>query len=286
MKQTTKVLIFSFVANLFLSLSKVIVGFLGTSQALVADGIHSFSDLATDVVAIFGNKMATRPADMEHPFGHGRVEYITSMFIAITILGLGFTLLKESILRGNQLPDIKIIALVMITIVIKILVASYLLRSGKKMKNQILISSGKESFTDVFSSCLVLLVVLLSQFQNKIPLFAYADRVGGVLIGILILFTGLCLLKENISILIGQRELDQETIDEMHEMLEQLNLTGNIKDIVLMKYGPYYRANIVIQMEENQPLKDFEENSCKVKEAIQNSFTNIQYIDVQVDIKK
>lgn len=286
MKQTTHVLIISFLANLFLSLSKVIVGFLGASQALIADGIHSFSDLATDVVAIFGNKFASRPADHEHPFGHGRIEYITSMFISITIIGLGFTLLKESILRENQLPDIKIIALVIVTIIVKILVASYLLRSGKKLKNQILISSGKESFTDVFSSCLVLIVVVLSQFQDQIPFLAYADRVGGVLIGVLILLTGIGLLKENISILIGQRELDQQMVSKMQEELQALDISGRVTDIVLMKYGPYYHADVLLKMNETQTLKEFEENSSKIKEYVQAKFTNIQYIDVHVDIKK
>lgn len=286
MKQTTHILVVSFFANLFLSLSKIVIGFIGTSQALIADGIHSFSDLATDIVSIFGNKFASRPADEEHPFGHGRIEYITSMFIAITIIGLGFTLMKESLLRTNQLPDIKIAILVVITIIIKVIVASYLLRSGKRMKNQILISSGKESFTDVFSSCLVLVIVILAQFQHRFPFLAYADRFGGIIIGILILITGIGLLKENISILIGKRELDQDLIKAMKEELDSLVLSGVIIDIVLMKYGPYYSTNVVIEMNKEQSLQEFQDNTTKIKETLQKRFINIQYIDVQVEIKK
>lgn len=286
MKRASKVLLTSFFANLFLSFAKIIAGFLGTSQSLIADGLHSFSDLATDIVALIGNKFASRPADIEHPLGHGRLEYITSMFIALVIVGLGFTLVKESILSERQIPDFHIVYIIALTIIVKFCLANYVLKSGKQSKNQILISSGRESFTDVFSSLLVLFIVVLSQFQNHISWLSYLDKIGGVSIGLVILLTGAILLKENISILIGQCELDPEFMDQIKNVLAQLSIDGDIQDVMLMKYGPYYQANIVLAMQETNSLKEYFVNINKIREMIQQQFENISYINVQVVIKK
>lgn len=286
MKKTTKVLGISFLTNFFLSISKIIVGLLGTSQALVADGLHSFSDLSTDVVAMIGNKIASRPADFEHPFGHGKLEYITSMFISIVIIGLGFTLIKESIFMGASNPDSKVLILVFFTIIIKTIVASYLIYSGKKHDNQILISSGKESFMDVLSSVLVFIIVVLSQFQNKFSYLAYLDKIGGILIGSMILVTGIILLKENISILIDRREENNEILDSISHELSKSILTCIISDIILMKSGPYYHLDIIIKMRSNQTLKEYQENREKIKETIQTKIPRIKYIHIQLEIEE
>ena len=85
MNKITKVLLVSSITNIFLSIIKIIFGFIGKCSSLIADGIHSLSDLSTDVIAIIGNKMSLKPADKEHPFGHGKTEYITSMIIGLII---------------------------------------------------------------------------------------------------------------------------------------------------------------------------------------------------------
>ena len=81
MKNTNKIMKASFLTNLFLSIIKVIIGFFGKSSSLIADGIHSLSDLITDIVAIVGNSFASKPADHEHPYGHGKLEYLTCLFL-------------------------------------------------------------------------------------------------------------------------------------------------------------------------------------------------------------
>ena len=89
-----KVLYVSFFSNIFLSILKVVVGIIGKSSALISDGIHSFSDLITDVVAIFGNYLSLKPADDKHPYGHGKLEYITSFIIGIVIIIIGLILIS------------------------------------------------------------------------------------------------------------------------------------------------------------------------------------------------
>ncbi len=92
MSAVTKTMVVSMIVNVFLSLIKIISGILGSCNSLIADGIHSISDLSTDIIAIIGNKLSLKPADNKHPYGHGKIEYLTSLIISIVILFLGFLL--------------------------------------------------------------------------------------------------------------------------------------------------------------------------------------------------
>ena len=93
MDKIAKVMGVSIITNIFLSIVKIITGLIGKSSALIADGIHSFSDLSTDFIAIIGNYLSRKPADEKHPYGHGKIEYITSIIISLVILFLGGTII-------------------------------------------------------------------------------------------------------------------------------------------------------------------------------------------------
>ena len=151
MNKVTKVLLVSSITNIFLSIIKLIFGFIGKSSALIADGIHSFSDLSTDIIAILGNKLALKPADKEHPFGHGKTEYITSMIIGVIIIILGLGLINEVFNKEITIPSILVVIVSIFTIISKYIVSYYIYKKGVEYKNNILIASGKESRTDVYS---------------------------------------------------------------------------------------------------------------------------------------
>jgi cation diffusion facilitator family transporter len=151
MKKENKVMLTSMIVNSFLSIIKIIVGIVGKSSSLIADGIHSFSDLFTDVFAIFGNLLSRKPADEKHPFGHGKLEYLTSIGIGLVILFVGFSIIYNSYDNKIVIPSILVVLVSLFTIVSKYLLASYITRKGKEYKNNILISSGRESSMDVLS---------------------------------------------------------------------------------------------------------------------------------------
>jgi len=146
--KTEKVMKVSFITNFLLSCFKVINGFILKSSALIADGIHSFSDLITDVVAIIGDKFANKPNDSEHPYGHGNAEYLTSFIIGLMIIFMGLILTKETIYQDVTIPSCLVAVVSLITIVCKYFLASFLMKKGKLYNNNILIASGKESKTD------------------------------------------------------------------------------------------------------------------------------------------
>ena len=245
---TKKVLLVSFFANIFLSLIKIIIGFIGKSSALISDGVHSFSDLITDVVAIFGSSLSMKPADKEHPYGHGKLEYITSFVIGLTIVLIGIILIKSISNNNLTIPSVIVIIVSLITIIIKYLVSRYLIIKGKEYKNLILISSGKESSMDVISSIFVLISSLLMQLSSKIIIFKYSDKIVSIIIGIFIIKTGISIIKESISKILDERENDKIVIEEFKKLIYSYKQIKNIDSLIILKSGPYYKITTEISM--------------------------------------
>ena len=255
MNKVSLALITSFIVNLLLACFKVLIGFIFKSTALIADGMHSFSDLATDVVAFVGSKISRKPADKEHPFGHGKTEYLTSMIIGIVVLLLGLTIIGNSN-NTKAIPSMIVTIVTIFTITCKYLLSSYLIKSGKKLNNAILISSGKESRADVISSVVVLISSILMQFSNTYKFLIYADSVATIIVGILIIRTGFLILKENISIILGKQEDNKEYINCLKKVILKHNEILKIDRLIIIKYGPYYNLTLELTMPNILSLKD------------------------------
>ena len=170
MQMTTRIMMISMFTNIFLALFKIVSGFIFKSSALIADGMHSLSDLITDVCAIVGSYFSRKPADFKHPYGHGKSEYVTSIIISIIILILGCSIISNTFNKEIVIPSTLVLVVSLITITVKLILSTFLIKMGKKYKNNILISSGYESSTDVISSIVVLVSTVLMQFSDKINL--------------------------------------------------------------------------------------------------------------------
>ena len=134
-------LLLSMLCNIFLTITKILAGYICNYKSLIADGVHSLSDLSTDIIAILGNYLSNKPADSDHPHGHGRINYITSVLIGFFIVLIGFSLFKESFdYKYTKVRGI-IIVVVLITIVLKLLVSKMLIITGKRENNNILLDN-------------------------------------------------------------------------------------------------------------------------------------------------
>ncbi len=278
---TTKALLKSFIVNLFLSISKIIVGIVGYSSALIADGIHSFSDLATDSVAIFGNRYAMKPADKEHPFGHGKVEYLTCFVIGIVILALGLEIISNAFEQEIVIPSKLVIVVSILTIFLKLLLSRYLLRIGKRENNQILISSGKESSMDVVSSIFVLLSSILMQFSSEYFILKYSNLVATIIVGILVTKTGFDVIKENMSSMIGEQVSDMD-IEEMLELLKDDQVIS-IDHFAVIKNGPYFQITGEVGMDQNLPLKEVHNIVEQIEQKLKDYDHRARYINIHVN---
>lgn len=286
MNKVTKTLLVSSITNIFLSIVKIIFGLIGKCSTLLADGVHSFSDLSTDLIAIFGNILSLKPADKEHPFGHGKVEYITSMIIGLIVLVLGFVLIYNAFDKEIIIPNIFIIVVSIFTIISKYMLANFIYKRGIKYKNNILIASGKESRADVYSSIFVLLSIILMQFSNKIGFLKYADIVGTIIISLFIVKTGYFILKDNISVLLEKQIDDPKYIYKIKKTILSFEQIVSIDSLYILRYGPYYKLISNVIMEETISLKEAHQIIDELEMKIKNQEEKIKYVFIHMEPKE
>lgn len=286
MKKFNNIMRISVVTNSLLSIFKIIMGYIGKSSALIADGIHSFSDLLTDFFAMIGNYIAGKPADKKHPFGHGRLEYITSCGIGLVVLIIGFSLIKKSMSSSICIPSLLVIVVSFITILVKYFLSFYLIKMGKIYNNNILISSGRESRADVYSSIVVLISSILVQFSNKINIFSYSDVVATIIVGIFIIKTGFLIIKENLSVLIGEQESNSDILGELKNFILDDKNICSLDDLVMIKYGAYFKIIIEVSMESDLSLEQAHNNAHMLQNNIMKQYKWAKYITIHINPKK
>ena len=283
MEKVTKVLVKSLIVNILLTLTKFVFGIIYKSKVLVADGIHSLSDLATDVVSIYGSKLSLKPADNEHPYGHGKIEYLTSIVIGAVILALALSLLGNSLNAKNTIASNMVLYVTIFTILAKYLISRYILSKGVKYKSNLLVASGKESRSDVISSAIVIVTYFLSKLSSYSKIFLYSDTIGTFIIGLIILKTAYRILKENIVSILGEIEQDEEYLDKIREIILENSEVVNIEELNIIKYGHYYQANITINMDSDVTLEDACLVSNRIKKKLINKKTRISYEKISIN---
>lgn len=278
----TKVLLVSSITNIFLSIIKILFGFIGKCNALIADGIHSLSDLSTDFVAIFGNHLSLKPADKKHPFGHGKTEYITSVIIGIVIILLGLSLIYNIFNKEITIPNLLMILVSLFTIISKYILSSYIYKKGIEYSNNILIASGKESKADVYSSIFVLISIVLMQFSNELSILKYADMFSTVIIALFIIKTGFNILKDNIGILLEEQILDKEYIKEIKSIITSFNEIVEIKDLYILRYGPYFKlvSNVIMK---DLSLTDAHKIIDEIEKKLKEKDDKIKYLFIHME---
>ena len=278
----TKVLLVSSITNIFLSIIKILFGFIGKCNALIADGIHSLSDLSTDFVAIFGNHLSLKPADKKHPFGHGKTEYITSVIIGIVIILLGLSLIYNIFNKEITIPNLLMILVSLFTIISKYMLSSYIYKKGIEYSNNILIASGKESKADVYSSIFVLISIVLMQFSNELKILKYADMLSTVIISLFIIKTGFNILSDNIGILLEEQVLDKEYIKEIKNIITSFNEIVEIKDLYILRYGPYFKlvSNVIMK---DLSLTDAHKIIDEIEKKLKEKDDKIKYVFIHME---
>ena len=278
----TKVLLVSSITNIFLSIIKILFGFIGKCNALIADGIHSLSDLSTDFVAIFGNHLSLKPADKKHPFGHGKTEYITSVIIGIVIILLGLSLIYNIFNKEITIPNLLMILVSLFTIISKYILSSYIYKKGIEYSNNILIASGKESKADVYSSIFVLISIVLMQFSNELKILKYADMLSTVIIALFIIKTGFNILSDNIGILLEEQILDKEYINNIKNIITSFNEIVEIKDLYILRYGPYYKlvSNVIMK---DLSLTDAHKIIDEIEKKLKEKDDKIKYVFIHME---
>lgn len=224
------------IVNVFLAFFKMVLGTITHSIAVVLDGVNNLSDAASSLITIIGAALAGKSEDKKHPFGYGRLEYLSSLIISAIVLYAGITSVIESVKKiiSPEESDYSTVALIAIAVavLVKLALSLYTQSMGKKVNSDSLVASGKEAILDAVVSLATLITAIIFTFTN-ISLEAWL----GAVIGIVIVKTGIELLLETISKLLGEPGDAQLAIDIKKTITSIPNVRGAY-DLVIHNYGP------------------------------------------------
>ena len=222
--------------NILLFLGKWIAGTLSGSIAITADAFNNLSDAGSSIITLIGFRLSGQAPDPEHPFGHGRMEYISGLLVSVAILVMGFELIWSSFGKLRDPEPIESSALVLGILLASILVKVYMFyynRSlSKKLDSAAMKATSVDSLSDTVATTQVLIATVISKYTGLI-----LDGWFGILVGIFIVYTGGSTLKETIDLLIGQPP-KKEFIDEIREIVLGHSLVYGVHDLIVHDYGP------------------------------------------------
>lgn len=241
------------IANLILFTSKISIGLLTSTVSLISDAFNNLSDFASNLIGLISTKLALKPADEDHPYGHGRVEYIATQFVAFLVLWVGITLLVKSIKRIiNPLP-LEVSSIIFMVIALSIFLKLFLVLRNKQFYKQtqsdIIAALIVDSKYDVISS-LFILVAMIIQFFVDLPI----DGIAGFVISLIILKQGYDILNQSLSKLLGKQlsndliQIIDEVVASEQDVLGYHNLKGH-------DYGPnHIHVSIDLEMSDHLDL--------------------------------
>ena len=234
-KQIIRTSVVGIVANVLLAAFKATIGFLSHSIAIIMDAVNNLSDVMSNVITIVGAKLAQRPADREHPFGYGRVEYFSAIVIAVIVLTAGVMSLVESIkaLIHPTAPSYSTSALIIIivAIAVKLVLGIYVRKRGRELDSDALVASG----TDALFDSIITLATLISAGIMLIWGVSI-DGILGILISLLIVKAGIEMIASPVNELLGAR-VSPELITEIKKEIMELEGVHGVYDIILHNYG-------------------------------------------------
>ena len=224
------------VSNLILCIMKISIGLFSKSIAIVADGINNLADASSSIITLIGFKLASAPEDEEHPYGHARIEYLTGLFISILIIIVGVQLLKTSVNKIIH-PDPLIFSYVTIFILtaaifIKLWQSIFNVTVGKKIKSVALMATAADSRNDVISTVAVLISIFISKVTG-----INIDGYVGCLVALFIIWSGIQLVRETSSTLLGE-VADREMVEEILEIVLKEPRVLGVHDLMVHNYGP------------------------------------------------
>ena len=224
------------VVNILLSIVKLVIGIIANSISIISDALNNITDVGSSVVTMIGFKISQKKIDKDHPWGHGRMEYITAFIVDIIILMVGFELLKSSIdkIIHPELPAVSNVTIIIL--VIAVLTKLWLFLFYKKIAKMIDSNAIKGNAYDSISDSISTLVVLISAVVAKLCGVSI-DGYASLIVSVFILFTGYKAIKETVDLLLGMKP-DPEFIKDIEDEAKKYEMISGIHDIMVHDYGP------------------------------------------------
>ena len=227
------------VVNLILAVAKYIAGVISGSISVTADAINNLSDAGSSIVSLFGVKLSAKPADKGHPYGHGRIEYISASIVAFLVLLMGVELLKSSIEKiANPVPVqfnwVSLIILVL-SILAKLWLGLFNKRLGKKINSAPMMAVMKDSFSDCLATAVAAAAIIISAFSD-----INVDGYLGIFVAGFILLAGFNILRDTMAELLGKAP-EKEFIEAIEQKILSYDFVVGVHDMIIHDYGPQRR---------------------------------------------
>ena len=266
-----KTSIISIIANIVLAGFKAFVGLLANSIAIVLDAVNNLSDALSSIITIVGTKLAGKAPNKKHPYGYGRIEYLTSFIVSAIVLYAGVTALTESIKKiiTPEEVDYSPVTLIIIiaSIIVKFFLGLYVKKKGKEVNSDSLVASGSDAFNDAILSISVLLSAIIFLIFN-ISLEAYV----GILLSAFIIKSGIELIKESVDNILGERVESVLAKDIKKEVMKEKDVKGAF-DLILNNYGPdKYLGSIHIEVPDTLSVAEVDKISRNITNNVMNKY--------------
>lgn len=254
--------------NILLFFGKWLAGTISGSIAIIADAFNNLSDAGSSIITLIGFRLSGQEPDPEHPFGHGRMEYISGLLVSVAILIMGFELIGSSIGKLRSPEPIESSALVFGILIASILVKLYMFfynhSLSKKIESAAMKATSVDSLSDTVATTLVLIATLISKYTGLL-----LDGWFGILVGLFILYTGGSTLKETIDLLLGQPP-KQEFIDEVKEIVLGHSMVHGVHDLIVHDYGPgRVMISLHAEVNVNGDIQDIHEQIDHIEHELQ-----------------
>lgn len=267
MTRELKALIFSMIYNFIISIIKLFGGVFFQLGSLFADGLHTLSDFITDLVSFLGVRLSKKRPTKHHPFGFGRVEYLTNLFVGMLLVILGIYIIVQGFLGEARFQDDSIFLLLLTVFFLKLIVLFFLKATSREVRSQVLITSLREAKADLYSTIIVFVVVLCLKFSYLFPVLAYADIIGSSIIGVMVLSISFQVISENALSLLGEAEVDSLLISDIYEFILQFPGVRDTK-FTLIKYGDYYQIHIILEVDDGLSVRKVTRLEQQIKRAL------------------
>lgn len=222
--------------NVILFIAKFLIGTMSHSVSIIADGFNNLSDAGSSIISFAGIKMASKPADEEHPFGHGRMEYVTALVVAFLVIDIGLSFLKDSIgkIRNPEEIQFHVISVVvlLLSIAVKLWLGFFNKKLGTKINSQVMMASAADAMGDVLATSATIVSILVFHFLN-----INIDSFVGIGVSLVVMKAGIGIAKDTLEPLLGEA-VPKEICEQITKFVESYDGIQGTHDLIVHNYGP------------------------------------------------
>ena len=222
--------------NVLLFSVKLAIGLILSSLAVTAHAFNNLSDAASSIISFVGVKMAGKPADAEHPFGHGRIEYIAALIVSFLVIEVGFTFFKSSISKIMHPEEITFdpvpFIILILSILVKLWMAFFNNKLGKRIDSKVMLATAADSLGDVITTSATVISIVICHFTS-----INVDAIAGLIVSGIVIWSGVSIAKDTLEPLIGQR-VPSELYQKITDMVESYEGIVGAHDLIVHNYGP------------------------------------------------